>query len=87
MPLSTLSHAALHRLTVREIDRQLLAHELARIDAATHVAATGQAIYCYGTERDCVDFATGLRGVTVRPILDRDRADLARHKRQAWART
>ncbi len=85
--LSSLSHAALHRLTAREIDRQLLARELARIDAATHVVVVGRAIHCYGTERECLSYADGLRGVTVRRITDRDRADLARHKRQVWART
>ena len=81
-----LSHATLHRLTVREIDRQLLARELARIDAATYVAATGPAIYCYGAAAECRDYATGLRRVEVRAITDRDRADLARHARAAYIR-
>jgi len=80
------TYAALHRLAVREVDRQLLPRELARIDVATHVAATGPAIYCYGTERVCCDYATGLRRVEVRAITDRDRAELARHKRTAWGR-
>ena len=86
MTIDALSHAALHRLTVREIDRQLLGRELARIDSATHVAVVGEAIYCYGTKAECINYATGLRGVQVRAISDRDRAEMARHKRAAFIR-
>jgi hypothetical protein len=86
-----ISFAALHRRTVIEIDRQLLARELTRIYDATHaavgrarIADTNDTVYCYGTEAECEDFAEGLRGVVVRAITEQEQHDLARHKRAAW---
>lgn len=82
--MTTLSHAALHRLAVRDALRQELAGALARIYDATHVAMFGAALHCYGSKAECVGFADGLRGVQVRAITEQEQHDQAQHKRQVY---
>jgi hypothetical protein len=80
------SHASVHRQAVRESLRDELNRELNKIYEATYVMVwDGKTIYCYGSRPECEKFADGLgRRASVRPITDKDHAQLAKDKRQAY---
>lgn len=79
-------HASVYRQAVREAERVELNRELDKIYRATHVMVwDGKVIYCYGTRTECEKFADGLgKRASVRPITDKDQAQLAKDKRQAY---
>lgn len=82
----TSGYTAVYQDAVREAARAELARALDEIYRATHVMVwDGKTIYCYGTERECEKFADGLgKRASVRPITDKEKAQLAKDKRQAY---
>lgn len=79
------SHASIHRKASREIDRQLMNRDIAAIWDAVWCATYDGKIYSYGTLAHCEKFIEGLgKRAKVRPLTDKEKASLARHKKQAY---
>lgn len=79
------SHASVHRQVVAENLRDEMNRKIAKIYDARFVATWDGKVYSYGTERECRSFIDGLgKRADVRPITDRDQAELVKGTRQAY---
>ena len=82
------SYATIHRLAVRETTRAELARALHEIESARFVVVGRRdtnASYCYGSARQCAEFADGLeRDVAVERMTAERKEQLAASKVRAY---